>query len=248
MSGTAGEGKAPAAQKVAAPADAPTLPDKPKLAVASSSAAELPPTRKDAPSVVLPPGCNLVQVKDSVSLAICAPPTESWASKFVNPSLLFSLAAITLAIWNFVYTRRKDSRARQQSIEDDFWLRKVVSPASIEPLIKDLRELRQKLPPTADCDTKELVLKFWSEETKLQAARIDSLRVFELLNDSLGEELVAELSELDDPMATYVGNLAKHYEEGTPAPSRSDAVEIINQVSLKVFQRIKAYQASVGLR
>ncbi|MGH2376583.1 MAG: hypothetical protein ACRDIC_24385 [bacterium] len=52
------------------------------------------------------------------------------------PSLLVSILALLLAGLSFRYSRRKDSAARQQSIQDDFWLRKVISPAAIEPFVK----------------------------------------------------------------------------------------------------------------
>lgn len=135
-------------------------------AYAQLSEAMQPPTVGVARSVAVPPGPGpdphrLVGPSlsprpfDAVSaLQSTAPRSTSQENKSSLPKeyerdavarwlggigISLSLVALLFNLW-------KAHSDRRFSIEDDFWFRKVVTPFSIEPLLKDFRELLEKVP------------------------------------------------------------------------------------------------------
>jgi hypothetical protein len=76
-------------------------------------------------------------------------PTPAEVSEWSKPATYTSILALLVSIGVVVYTLWKDSRARKHSVEDDYWLRKVVGPIAIEPLLKDILEMISAAPGDA---------------------------------------------------------------------------------------------------
>ena len=73
----------------------------------------------------------------------------------LKPPSTYSIAVIALIIssggllisgFGFLNTLRKDKIARIRSIEDEYWIRKVISPIALEPLIKKIIETVSNIP------------------------------------------------------------------------------------------------------
>ena len=97
------------------------------------------------------------QVPPPVALPVASPAVSSSAaqetSEWRKPAPYFSFFALCVSIGGVVYTYRKDSRARKHSIEDDYWLRKVIGPIAIEPLLKGILEMIAAAPSDSSMAT-----------------------------------------------------------------------------------------------
>lgn len=194
----------------------------------------------------LPNNCTLTDTASQTALIVCNPPTESILAKFAanTPSLVMSLVAVVLSGFSLYYTLSKDSRARKQSIQDDFWLRKVISPASIEPLVKFGSDLFNELPSliTNPEEGKRFGTNRLSELKRIMAA-FHSLR---LIDESLHSSVLEELEKLEDRLATYMGELNEHWSSSANAPSKPEALEDMSSILVRALKPIKDHQASLG--
>ena len=130
---------------------------------------------------VLPEGCSMVQPVETIGVAICRPSPEPLSDKLLTalPAICISLLALGVSVWSFWYNRSKDARSRLQSIEDDYWLRKVVSPMSIEPFLKHVTQMVATLPVASE-STKESVAEFWKGQTLKQGEFSAAFQALEL--------------------------------------------------------------------
>lgn len=160
------------------------------------------------------------------------------------PSLGMSLVALAVSGASLYYTLTKDQRARKQSIHDDFWLRKVVSPVSIEPLVRFGTELLAALPgPASD---RAAARAFGVEKLAELRAHTEAFRTLLLISDSLFAEVEPLLEAVEDRLAEYLGHLEAHWRAGDPAPSRPEAVADLSARLMAVLGPIKSHQAGVG--
>lgn len=200
------------------------------------------------PTLVLPDGCSLVRPTSTFAIAICQPEPEPLTSKLVTglPATAISVLALGLSLWTLMYNRRKDERARRQSIEDDFWLRKVVSPLSIEPFLKHVHELAAAL-PGAKGSTKQSVSDFWSDQAAKFGAFTVAFRTLALIDPELDRKVALGVEEIEDELAKYCGELGQHVEGAVPtAPDRDEASQRLVALTIAVFQLIKEHQSTVG--
>jgi hypothetical protein len=158
--------------------------------------------------------------------------------------MVLSVLAIGLSIATFLYTRKKDSRARQQSIQDDFWLRKVVSPISIEPFLQFGTELLTKL-PAADNDPAAARAAGAELLGKLRGLT-ESFLALRLIADDLHSQVASALEDFEDRLATYLGALDGCWNNISPAPSRPEAIAELSSALIEVLNPIKKHQASLG--
>jgi hypothetical protein len=195
---------------------------------------------------MLPQHCSISNAEQQATLVVCNTSSEGFWTKLAPnvPSITMSLIAVVLSGISLYYTLRKDSRARKQSIQDDFWLRKVVSPVSIEPLVKFGSDLLAHLPDstTLSSDGKEFGSLKLPELRRITAA-FHSLR---LIDEKLHSEVINALEQFEDRLATYLGQLNSHWETGAVAPSRPEAVEDMSSKLMQVLKPIKNHQAAVG--
>jgi hypothetical protein len=196
--------------------------------------------------LTLPSNCEAIRPETGVSVILCSAPSESFLTKLApsTPSIVLSIVAIVLSVMSYFYTRRKDSRARQQSIQDDFWLRKVVSPVSIEPFLQFGTELLTKL-PASDNDP-AAARPAGAELLQKLRGLTQSFLALQLIGDNLHLEVEAALEKLEDRLATYLGGLDEHWNNSSPAPSRPEAIAELSLAFIAVLNPIKQHQASLG--
>ncbi|WP_139351884.1 hypothetical protein [Polaromonas sp. A23] len=136
--------------------------------------------------------------------AKASPTTESsgkavdwWARAIGGFSLLVSVA---FGLW-------KMRRDRRLSIEDDFWLRKIIAPTSVEPLLKAIVKLLEDL-PTSESSEGELAA-YAIRVTKELQLHSSSVQTFALLDPKLPGEVLSHLSNCEDVFADHCQALSE---------------------------------------
>ena len=215
----------------------------------ASTARQPAPAASSAKMWVLPDGCAMVQPVESIGVAICRPAPEALGDKVLTalPAIVISLLALGITFWNFRYNRSKDARSRLQSIEDDYWLRKVVSPMSIEPFLKHVTQLAATL-PTAANSTKDAVAEFWKSQALKQGEFSAAFQALELVDAKLVVRVCIELERIDDLLSDYCGGLQQHlYGEDVSAPDRTNTASKLIEVAVSILRSVKTHQTQVGL-
>jgi hypothetical protein len=197
--------------------------------------------------IELPSGCNFVNVNSKALIAVCPAAPDSIGDKLLltAPSLAISLIALAISGITFKYNRGKDARARIQSIQDDFWIRKIVSPMSIEPFLKYIQELGSILPSASQ--TLNYVEQTWGDQAqKLGEFRL-SFQILDVVDATLQAGVLAKLDELDDRITVYCGELMQFLDnKSTNVPSRNDCLQDCNALTIAIFKLIQASQSAVG--
>ena len=111
-----------------------------------------------------------------------------------------------------IYTLRKDKKARLTSIEDDFWFRKVVSPAAIEPMFERLTELLAALP--ASDAAPDSLRDFSQTVTRSMLDLNGSLSLLGMLSPELPESVREHLEACEDLLTGYVDGLTRSAADG----------------------------------
>lgn len=190
--------------------------------------------------------CEVATGPTSAVVLICKP-DESWLQKglLTLPSLLTSVAALILSALAYKYNRAKDQRARKQSISDDFWLRKVVSPVAIEPFVKFVISLSGTLP--SKTSSPEDTEKFWASAVTSFGEFSASFYNLELISADLHQEVAVLLETMEDELANYCGVLQQYLKDTTQSmPGREQTLSSLGKTSRDVMQAIAKFQANVG--
>lgn len=199
--------------------------------------------------IQLPDACNFVKVNGGATVALCkAAPEPYWDKLLVTgPSIVLSLVAIGLSWWTFKYNRNKDQRSRTQSIQDDFWLRKIITPISIEPLLKYNMELATSL-PVATSMTKEDVEKYWADQMEKIGELALSFRTLSLVSQELEKSVSEKMEEFEDCFVTYCGSLMSNLVSGTSAnlPDKSSTTQQLTTIMISIFRLIQKHQVLVS--
>lgn len=190
--------------------------------------------------------CNILGTSTTAVVLICKT-EESWLQKglLTAPSLLTSLAAVLLSWSALRYNRTKDQSARKQSISDDFWLRKVVSPVAIEPFLKFVISLSAVLPSATS--TPDDTTKFWTATTSSFNEFTASFFNLELISTELHKEVEKLLEGMEDALSNYCGTLQQYFNDpALPIPDRAEVLVSLGKTSRNVMQEIARFQANVG--
>ncbi|REG61571.1 hypothetical protein B0G80_4424 [Paraburkholderia sp. BL6669N2] len=161
-------------------------------------------------------------------------------------SLLALLVSLGSAAYTAVYTRRKDSRARQQSINDEYWLRKIVSPLVIEPLVKWLLETVGELP--ADCSeatfSKDAASAYRDTFQAQMLVHRRNLIVLKQLELALFEKAGEHLDDIEDGVLDYCGENALETKraDGTAAQPRGPLVAKIQENMTGILGAVQRFQ------
>lgn len=241
---------APAAQSAMAAVPNPSPQPATSPAPVAPVAALVPPPTP-APTLpiqlVLPNGCSTVG-SGTQQVVICQPAREGAWDKMLPtvPALAVSVLALAVSLGTLFYNRKKDGRARRQSIVDDFWLRKVVAPVSIEPFLKSTTALCATLP-----DSKwaaNAVQSFWTDQMEESGKLSVAFMAFNLIDQPLRASITGMLEEIDDVLAEYCGALQHSVtnQGNPPPPDRNQAIEAIQAVCMKVYGAVKTHQENVG--
>lgn len=162
---------------------------------------------------------------------------------------LLSGFALLVSLSNVVYTYRKDRRARMQSINDDFWIRKIISPTVIEPMMESITEAMSAMPD--DCNSTKwdpqlyvtYIEKYQVELQKLGA----SFHMLNLLDKALCTKVIGCLDKIEDTLLDYCGsNGAKTFNaQGLCAKPKDDTLNLIREQLLTALEAIKSFQTSL---
>lgn len=224
-------------------------------AAAPNKATSVPIASKEISNSNLPPlgyvGCTSIPQTNGTMIVLCRPEKPLWWETAIGtaPSLFMSLLAVSLSFWSFFYTRSKDAKARRQSIQDDFWLRKVISPISIEPFVKYTTDLRNALAQVEITSTAEDVESLWSN-LSIELSQLNAgFQLLELVDETLTPKIQVYLDVIDDELATYFGKFiaARKQHDGVFEPNSSDECLIkIDTAQKTIFRLIHSHQSAMG--
>lgn len=222
----------------------------PAIAAAEAPTAVAPATFKpiSLSDIELPKGCHFVSANGKAIVAVCPAAPDSALDKFLltAPSIAISLIALVISGFTLKYNRGKDERARVQSIQDDFWIRKIVSPISIEPFLKYIQELGTIL-PTASQDLHYVEQTWGDQANKLGEFRL-SFQILNVVDSRLQANVSEKLDELEDRITIYCGQLMAYLDnEGDgELPSKDECLHDCNSLAISIFKLIQASQTAVG--
>lgn len=151
------------------------------------------------PAQQIPPTRPSTTVTTSAATVGPEKPVDAWARGL-------SLLSLVGGIVGFSYQEWKRRRDRRNSIDDDFWFRKIISPASIEPMAKVLFELLQGIPDQSALQPEQ---KAFAQKVTVEMAKIyASLQILNLSDDSLALRVIDKLSLCEDALTEYCVGLA----------------------------------------
>jgi len=165
-------------------------------------------------------------------------------------SLIISLLAIGIAVYNIAAGKTKDTKARRQSINDEFWLRKVLFPTSIEPILVFFANTIRTLPkdrsdPLATAKEVEEFLEKFKEDHAEQASKLLSVGI---LKPSLYTDLSAEFEEVEDVVTDFCFANKDGFDQANPVAtiSRGSATTKLSEMQIQMLQNIKNLQESLS--
>jgi hypothetical protein len=187
-----------------------------------------------------------VQIKTNASKAeILQAPihTEPWLPTWV-PSLL-SVIAILISIANSIYGLRKDRRARKQSIQDDYWFRKIASPITIEPLVKNLLKISAELPDPAVITT-QIAQSQWQQQTAEVEEFRTTIGALALLSKDLPKDLDQYVDVMSDELSNFYGHCMLDINTGSKISNRNKTKDALVDAMIKILKRIQEDQEKMG--
>lgn len=145
----------------------------------------------------------------TVTVQIQSPPEDKPVDWFARSIAIFGLLVGAV---NFYFSYWKVGRDRRLSIEDEFWFRKIITPATIEPMLKTFGEIFEDIPsPASSVENQALYArKVTAEFSKLYPA----IQTLSLFSDTLPSRVTEKLSECEDDITEYAGNLSLQNEQG----------------------------------
>jgi hypothetical protein len=200
------------------------------------------------PSVTV--GCIKVTTSTTAVVEVCGQePDPAWI-KYANlgtaaTALIVSAIAVLVAHRTVEFMRYQGRQARSDSVRDEYWLRTVVSPTSIQPFQAFIAELRTTLPGS----TPPLVAPTEVELKAFAAGAVSKFNNFSmqfkslsLIDQHLSASVESELEALEDVFSGYVTALGSHISAGQTAPDRTDTVAKLTDGMLKLFKLIQDHQ------
>lgn len=212
---------------------------------------------QSSPVVELSPNSNHQIISDSKTASVkieCLSLDVNACNKLFkdDTSNLFTLRdlllglALVVSIGGFLYNFRKDSKTRLWSINDEFWIRKIVSPVTIEPLIKDILEITANLPndcsyPNMVVDTHEQFIKNY--HPKIQQL-FTNLQALKLLDNSMYFSFHKGLTSIEDITLDYCGINTNQIKNGITIPtnSKNETNDKVIEQMLLILKALKTYQ------
>lgn len=176
------------------------------------------------------------------------PQEEGWGWQKIAP-LVASGVAFILSLASFLYTRKKDQKARAQSIRDDYWLRKVISPITIEPMMKQLLELAASIP--ADCSEEQFspeeIQKFSTSYSASHITFSSNMMALAILDNSLYASALNCLDEIEEAVVEYCGmnGSMQKTPEGAPVATKEALRESLRAGLMKLLEKVRTYQSEL---
>jgi hypothetical protein len=163
-------------------------------------------------------------------------------------SLILSVIAVIASIGAIYYTHIQDKASRNRSVNDEFWIRQIISPVVIEPFIKEINGLVSELPD--DCSSTagdNQIYQAFLEIThpKFQHLYI-SMEALKIISDDLFNQSIRELESLEDLVINYCGdNIDEKVDiNSQPVNPRSNIEASIKNKLITILEKIKHHQTS----
>lgn len=168
------------------------------------------------------------------------PPKGPVKDKYWWVPYVISGLAFVVSVSNWIYSILKDRKARRFSIEDDYWLRKVIGPITIEPMTKTILEMIGSAPKNLD----SILLKNFHDIyfPKLSDLAATS-SVLSLINDSLSVSTAADLDHIQELIIRFcfAAETVGKEEELEPI-NHSDFQSEVKTRLISIMNRIKSFQ------
>jgi hypothetical protein len=164
--------------------------------------------------------------------------------------MILSGVAIFVSACVALYTFVKDRKARKQSISDDYWLRKVIGPIAVEPLLSDLLELSAKIPVDC-CDPDFNVRKTEKFSRDYSASHVSSaskLMALAVLDEQLYRNAIDCLDAIEEAVVSYCGLNVHAFNtkpSGGTAMTREQLRSQILVCLKRLLDNIRGYQTSL---
>ncbi|MCT7307911.1 hypothetical protein [Ralstonia wenshanensis] len=154
----------------------------------------------------------------------------------------FSFAALAVSVYTLWSNNERDTKNRERSIRDDFWLRSVLFPNAIEPVIDFCSATISKLPEEKLLNKRPYYDRWHKEQRELA----NKLRLVGQLWPEVHTKLISLFESCEDAVSVYCGHDAKtEYEQGG---RRADVVAEISRVMEGIVQAVHEGQSSMHIR
>lgn len=161
-------------------------------------------------------------------------------------AVMFSIATLII---NYRASNSKDAKARRQSINDEFWLRKVLFPLAIEPAVTYYAALQATLPAdrfTANATSSALQAfndAFVKEQALLRSKNVS----VGILSQPLSQQIQLQQEAIEDVVTNYCAANSKGYDplDNPGVETRADAVTQISSALLAILTDIKNHQETI---
>lgn len=198
---------------------------------------------KPTGKVQLPKDCEYLSLDGkTAAVVICRAPDESFLDKFTkdSPSLLLSLLTICVSIYAFAISGRQQKAGLLHSIKDDYWLRTVISPTCITPLLEMRKDVLSKVAEVNKTphDIQDLTV-LAAKEFGSMYRQLSNLS---LISGDLVEIVRRQLELVEDRVNLYLGELASFIDDPT-ATSEPDLTKAITEISSLFYGSLLPIQA-----
>jgi hypothetical protein len=178
-----------------------------------------------------------IPAASSTATAVVSAPASTTK---VEPSITLRDAATVLAVvislFSLWRTSRKEKRERLQSIDDDYWIRSVIGPIALEPMIKDVLEIVSNLPAAFGSPgySKEEFIPFvQGNQPKIQQ-HVHALHALALVDQSLCKKVLESMDAIDEGLVEYCGKnhggASGHGQKETQGKLRAHLTTILGLV------------------
>lgn len=136
-------------------------------------------------------------------------------SEWSKASNWISAVALLLSLSLAGYTAWKDIRARRLSINDEYWLRKVVGPIAVEPLLKSILDMIASAPEDNSSTTfnQASVDSYHQTQVKMLSLLAVNATTLQLIDANLATSVASQIDSIQDDLIDYCG--AQQYQPGT---------------------------------
>ncbi|WP_430227968.1 hypothetical protein [Paraburkholderia tropica] len=163
--------------------------------------------------------------------------------------MIVSTLALLISGCLGVYTLRKDGKARRQSISDDYWLRKVVSPVAIEPTMKFILDSAAKLP--CDCGDANFSITaidaFLTQYQTDHLAQATNLQALGLLSGDLYTQATSAFDDIEDSVISFCSDNRQQLKDssGSASHGRGRAADMMREKLNEMLLAVRNYQIGV---
>jgi hypothetical protein len=203
------------------------------------------------------PGANTAKVNNDLATMECYQVINGATSNAVvcaikpsasdSMSNIIAVIALLVSLGSFWYGWSNDKKVRLQSIEDDYWIRNVISPIGLEPMIKKIIETVPVVPVNWESAAFDKVAcgefgkMFQSEWSQITG----SIHVLALLDKDVCRKAIDHSSNIEDAVLQYCSNnMQNKIGANGGYINRLDLQTFMNSELIEIMDCIKQYQIS----